>query len=142
MRAVGVRGFLSCGFPGALLIAALCGFCASASAAAPSGAWVRLGERQADFKVDRDRIQVGNVEGRFRQLQVTVKGAPLEMYDIVVIFGNDQQFKPAVRLSFDAKSMTRVIDLPGDARVIKYVDFYYRSVAPGAGRATVTLFGR
>ena len=136
-----VRAFLSCGFSSALLIAALFGFSASASAAAPPGTWVRLGDRQADFKVDRDRIVVGN-QGRFRQLQVTVKGAPLEMYDIVVTFGNDQQFKPPVRLSFEAKAMTRVIDLPGDARAIRHVDFYYRSAVPGAGRATVTLYGR
>jgi hypothetical protein len=38
--------------------------------------------------------------------------------------------------------MSRVIDLPGDRRLIKRVDFFYRSLGHRRGRATIILSGR
>jgi hypothetical protein len=108
----------------------------------PAGRWELLGERQADLKLDRDRIQVGRRDGRFRQLQLTVRGAPLEVYDMVVTFGNGQQYKPNLRFHFDERTTSRVIDLPGDTRVIKQVDFVYRTSARRQGKATISLYGR
>jgi hypothetical protein len=108
----------------------------------PAGRWELLGERQADLKLDRDRIQVGRREGTFRELQLTVRGAPLEIYDMVVTFGNGQQYKPPLRLHFDERTSSRVIDLPGDRRTIKQVDFVYRTSARRQGKATIALHGR
>src|SRR5918999_1016071 len=50
--------------------------------------WELLGERNADFKVDRDRIDVGRREGRFSELRLAVRGAPVEVYDMVVTFAD------------------------------------------------------
>ena len=104
--------------------------------------WELLGERVAEFKVDRDRIEVSRREGRFSKLRVAVKGAPLEMYDMVVTFSDGTTFAPNVRHNFTENSWSREIDLPGDRRVIRSVDFRYRSTEPREGRATVLLYGR
>ncbi|HYT54706.1 MAG TPA: hypothetical protein VEQ38_08340 [Verrucomicrobiae bacterium] len=104
--------------------------------------WELLGERVAEFKVDRDRIEVGRREGRFSALRVAVKGAPLEMYDMVVTFADGNTFSPNIRHRFEENSWSREIDLPGDRRVIRSVDFRYRSIDRREGRATVLLYGR
>jgi hypothetical protein len=107
-----------------------------------SRGWELLGEREADFKVERERIEVGRREGRFSELRVAVKGAPLEMYDMVVTFADGNTFSPNIRHRFEENSWSREIDLPGDRRVIRSVDFRYRSPNRREGRATVMLYGR
>lgn len=104
--------------------------------------WELLGQRQANLKMDRDRIDVGRSQGTFRELRFTVRGAPLEMHEMVVTFGNGSQFKPALKLQFDERTSSRNIDLPGDRRAIKSVDFAYRSANRREGTATVMLYGR
>ena len=47
-----------------------------------------------DFKNDRDQIDVGRSEGRFKQVEFRVRNAPIEISDMVVTFGNDTTFKP------------------------------------------------
>jgi hypothetical protein len=106
------------------------------------GDWELLGRREVDFKGDRDRIEVGRSEGKFRQVRFTVKGGAIEMRDMVVTFGDGKKFSPNLRHHFDEKSSSRVIDLPGDRRVIRSVDFVYRSTSHRDGRATVSLYGR
>jgi hypothetical protein len=106
------------------------------------GGWELLGERVAELKMDRDRIEVGRREGRFSTLRVAVKGAPLEMYDMVVTFADGNTFSPNIRHQFNENSWSREIDLPGDRRAIRSVDFRYRSTDRREGRATVLLYGR
>jgi hypothetical protein len=64
------------------------------------------------------------------------------MSDMVVTFGDGQTFSPQIRQRFDENTTTREIDLPGDRRVIRSVDFNYRSLNRREGRATVYLYGR
>jgi hypothetical protein len=107
-----------------------------------SRGWELLGERVAELKMDRDRIEVGRREGRFSTLRVAVKGAPLEMYDMVVTFEDGNTFSPNIRHQFNENTWSREIDLPGDRRAIRSVDFRYRSTDRREGRATVLLYGR
>jgi len=104
--------------------------------------WELLGRQQVNFRADHDRIEVGRQEGRFKELQVRVEGAPIEMRSMVVTFGNDETFSPRLRHRFDANSTTRVIDLPGNRRTIKSIDFDYASLDRREGRATVAVYGR
>jgi len=115
---------------------------APAPLAPPGKGWVYLGQQQADFKAERDRILVGRSAGTFKELAFTVQGAPLEMQDMVITFGNGTQLKPEVRWRFDEKTSSRSIDLPGDRRAVVHVDFVYRSPNRREGRAMVSLFGR
>jgi hypothetical protein len=101
-----------------------------------------LGRQEVDFKADHDRIQVGKREGRYRQLEFRVEGAPIEMHDMVVTFANGEKFKPNVRHRFAEGSGSHVIDLPGDRRAIRQIDFNYRSIDRRQGKARVAVYGR
>jgi hypothetical protein len=65
---------------------------------------------------------------------------------VKITFGNGETFSPNTRLLFSAGTMSRVIDLPGSARIIRRIDFFYRStggvIATGANKATVHVYGR
>ncbi len=104
-------------------------------------AWDKLGERWVDGRVDRDAIHVGRGDGRFARIQLVVEHSALELYDVVVVFGDGSQFSPQTRLVFGPGSTSRVIDLPGGARVIRRVEFRYGNL-PGGGRAQIELWGR
>ncbi len=112
------------------------------NAAQTSGRWELLGQREVDFRNDKDQIDVGRNEGQFRQLQIRVKDAPIEITNMVVRFGNDQTFSPKIRYKFSEGSGTQVIDLPGERRTIKRIDFNYRSISRREGKGTVAVFGR
>ena len=114
----------------------------AASAAQSSDLWESLGQREVDFKNDHDRIDVGKSEGRFRQLRVTVKNAPIEIFDMVVTMVNDETFKPKVRHKFTEGSGSQVIDLPGERRAIKRIDFSYKSINRREGKGTVQVLAR
>ena len=64
------------------------------AAAQGRGNWERLGRQEVDFRADHDRIDVGRREGRFRQLEIRVQGAPVEIRRMVVTFANDEKFDP------------------------------------------------
>jgi hypothetical protein len=98
--------------------------------------------RPVDFRLDHDVI-LGVGDGAFRAIRINVEGGDLEMFDIKVTFGNGETFSPGTRVYFREGSRSRVIDLPGDARIIRRIDFFYRS-APfgGQGRAAVHVYGR
>ena len=130
------RGFsvfcLSC-----LLVA-----CAATDGRYGGRGWELLGQREADLKMDRDRIEVGRREGTFREIRVAVRGAPVEIYNVVVTFSDGNSFSPNLRQRFDENASSREIDLPGDRRALRSVDFAYRSLNRREGRATVMLYGR
>lgn len=104
------------------------------------GNWEKLGERGVSGKVDNDTIAVGRSEGKFTTLRVKVEDSALEMYDIVVYFGDGTSFSPKTRLVFKQGVTSNNIDL-GGKRVITKVDFKYGNV-PGGGNAKVELWGK
>jgi hypothetical protein len=113
-----------------------------AGAAQSPNRWELLGQREVDFKNDHDQIDVERSEGRFRQIEVRVKNAPIEIFDMVVTLGNDETFKPKLRHKFTQGSGSRIIDLPGERRTIKRIDFNYKSINRRAGKGIVEVFAR
>jgi hypothetical protein len=110
--------------------------------AAPAGTWDHIGMRPVDFRVDHDAITAVG-EGVFRTIRIDVEGGDLEMFDVKVTFGNGETFSPSTRLYFREGTRSREIDLPGAARVIRRIDFFYRSALFGTpGRAIVHVYGR
>ncbi|MBX3157957.1 MAG: hypothetical protein KF773_18460 [Deltaproteobacteria bacterium] len=109
---------------------------------APAGGWVELGSRTVHGRrgVDRDVIAVGRREGRFRVLQFVVERSSLEMFDMIVYFGDGSVYSPPTQLVFRPGQASQVIDLPGGARIIRKVEFRYRNL-PGGGNARVVLLG-
>ena len=106
--------------------------------------WTLLGTQRVGFnKTERDRIDAGGRGmGHFREVRFTVKGAPVEVYELTITFANGEQFKPTMKLHFDEKTASPVIDLPGEKRSIRHIDIVYRSVSPKAAEATLSVYGR
>ncbi len=119
----------------------LIGLCAPARADGwDSKGWVKLGEREVNGRFDHDRIEVGRYEGKFSKLTMYVEHADLELLDFEVTFGNGERFHPEMHHFFREGQRTRVIDLPGDERVIKSINLKYKNV-PGEWRARVEVWG-
>lgn len=102
--------------------------------------WDKLGERWVQGGNDVDVIHVGARDGRYRSIKLVAEHSALELYDLVVTFGNGETFSPPTRLVFGQGTTSRTIDLPGEARLIKTVAFHYGNL-PGGGRAQLELWG-
>ncbi len=122
-----------------LVLAGWLAACASAPFAGRD--WELLGRREVDFQLDHDVIQVGRIQGRFRELRFVVQGGAIEMYDLRVVLGDGDQFRPPTRFVFD-EGEGRTLELPGDRRVVRRVEFVYRSLRAAGRRAIVSLYGR
>lgn len=113
----------------------------AAEAHAARNGFFHLGERAVDGAADHDTIHVGKRDGQLHELMIVVERAPVEIFDLVVTFGNGERWEPRTRLVFGPDSTSRNIDLPGGGRFIQRVDFRYGNLVAGA-RAKVELWGR
>jgi hypothetical protein len=107
----------------------------------PYADWVRLGERWVDGAHDRDVITVGAREGHYRRMMIVVENSALEMFDVMVTFGDGEHFSPTTRHIFSANTRSHTIDFPGNERVIRTVEFRYGNL-PGGGRARAELWAQ
>ena len=89
------------------------------------GRWSLLGERHIDGRVDNDKIDVGRDNGRFRAIQFRVEGGTVLFDRIRVTYLNGESEDIAVRSEIPAGGRTRIIDLPGNRRVIESVSMWY-----------------
>jgi hypothetical protein len=105
--------------------------------------WAFLGERRvAGHGAEVHEAITGlRGDGRWTQVRFRIADAPLEMDDIIITFGDGEQFRPGTRLIFNEGSRTRDIPLPGGARVLRRVDFFMHNI-PGDGHAHVELLAR
>jgi hypothetical protein len=103
--------------------------------------WTKLGERWVEGTHDRDVISVGARDGRFRRIMLVVEHSALEMFDVVVTFGDGSRFSPPTRHVFSPETRSSVIDLPGADRVIRSVEFRYGNL-PGGGKAQLELWAQ
>ena len=115
----------------------------SAAAAWDSKGWTMLGEQRVNGhgREDTDKIKVSRSEPKFRKLTVVVLDSDLEMIDLSIKFGRGEPFHPEVNAVFREDSRTKVIDLPGDDRSIKWIEFKYRNL-PGGGKARVQVWAK
>ena len=104
--------------------------------------WEKLGQRKVNFKVDRDEIFVGRFEGFFDALQVKVKNGPINMHRMIVNFRNGQTTEIELRNNFEAGSESRVIDLPGNNRIITTIVFWYDTKGFANSKAVLEIWGR
>lgn len=108
-----------------LVIASLLVAGAGTAAQAQKNGWVFLGERHIDGKVDNDKIDVGKDAGTFRAIQFRVAGGDVHFDKIQVKYLNGQREDIDVRSDIPAGGRTRLIDLPGDRRVIESISMWY-----------------
>ena len=103
--------------------------------------WELLGSRRVNFRAEKDVIGVTAREGLFTAVKLEVEGGNLEMYNVRITFGDGESFSPETRFVFREGSWSRTIDLPGKARIIRKIEFWYRSELK-RGRATVRVYGK
>jgi hypothetical protein len=115
-------------------------FCSFVSAA-PRDA-VFLGERKVEFKAERDVIAVGDYKGRFKSLYFEVETNNIEVFNMVIVYGNGEKHKVETRLIFDNGTRSRIIRLEGGERRIKAIEFEYKTVGNWLeGRARILAYG-
>ena len=88
------------------------------------GGWVSLGRSYVTARADHDTIVVNNRES-FQALQLEVKGGSIEFQRVVVHFQNGEDHQLDIRDRIPANGRTREIDLPGDRRRIRSVEFWF-----------------
>lgn len=106
------------------------------------GDWVKLGSKIVDMKADHDVIPVTIMDGVFTKVKLKVMKAPIHLLNMNIIFGNGENKNVVFNKHFEAGSSTRIIDLPGNKRIIKRVNLNYKSAPTAKGRAVITLFGK
>lgn len=106
--------------------------------------WHKLGMRTVNMKADHDVIMVTAAEGFFTKLKFKVMKAPLFVKNVRVVFGNGADRNIDFNKRFTAGTETRVIDLPGNKRVIKKIILNYKTpkTGHGHGKAIVSVWGR
>jgi hypothetical protein len=108
----------------------------------PSADWVELGcQRVSLFGKDRDSINVGRREGRFRAIRLHARGADVELLNVRVIYANGQPDDLPTRHFLRQGGHTPPMDLRGRERSIDRVDMVYKTVPNFKGQATVCVEG-
>jgi len=115
-------------------------FASCTSLFAQGGRMVHLGDAHVDGAVDHDTIRVGRSDGTFRAIQLRVSGGAIRFDRVIVRYGNGSQEELAIRDLIPAGGQTRIIDLPGDRRIIRSVDLWYGK-ATWRRRPKVSLYG-
>jgi hypothetical protein len=104
--------------------------------------WELLGTRKVSYKLDRDVIPVTWREGSFNAIRIVVRNGSLNMNKCIIHFENGGIKEVALRHNFAGKSASRIIDLPGNKRLIEKIVFWYDTKNVSSRRATVVVYGR
>ena len=104
--------------------------------------WRFLGERAVSDRVDHDIIMVTAANGDMNAIQIKVRGASVDFHRMVIVYGNGRRQEIELRHTIPARGTSRIIDLVGDDRVIKSVEFWYDANTLRGRKAVVRLFGR
>jgi len=102
--------------------------------------WDRLGEVQVGRRMSRSSIELDRDDGRFTKLTFAVEDNDVEVYGINVVFGNGEKLVLKDKLIFREGQRTGAIDLPGESRFIKRIDFRVRKTGRGK-KATIVVYG-
>lgn len=104
--------------------------------------WTLLGQRAVSDRADHDIIPVTADRGTFKQIKLTVQRASVDFRKVVVHYGNGADQTLELRNTVPAGGETRAIDLEGNDRVIRSVEFWYDANTRRGRRATIRLFGK
>ncbi len=102
---------------------------------------VFLGERLVNDRLDRDEVIVTGARGDFKAIQIRVKGASVDFHKVIIVYGNGQRQEVEMRHTIPAGGTSRAIDLVGDERVIRKIEFWYDANTIRGRKAVVRVFG-
>lgn len=104
--------------------------------------WEKLGTRKVNYTLDRDEIMVTAYEGRFTALKFRVEKGGINLHRVAIHYGNGEVQEIETRNDIPAGGESRLINLPGNRRVIRKVVFWYDTKNYAGQKATVELWGR
>ena len=107
------------------------------------GEWRYLGTVNARFTADHDAIVVQGPYDFFRRIKFKVTNAPINLIRLIVTY--DDRGLPEnidTRFSIPAGGESRIIDLRGNRRKIRTIEFWYDTKGVLQGRANVSVFGQ
>ncbi len=104
--------------------------------------WVKLGERAVNFRADHDEIPVTVLKGTFKKVKMSVHKAPIYLKNVRIIYGNGESTNIVVNKRIPAGTESAAFDLPGKNRIIKKINFNYKSVPTFRGRGRIEAFGK
>ena len=110
------------------------------SVTAQREAWMHLGTKEIEGRVDHDEISCHGKD-TYRALQFRVSGAAVQFDRIVVEYGNHATRAYPFRMLVRANGVSRVLDLAGGERDITNVKFWYEKASWGK-KPEVRLYGR
>lgn len=105
--------------------------------------WEKIGERTVNLLTEKDVIYCA-LKGKFRALKFKVEDAPVEFLSVNVEFATGENQRIPIKQRIRTGGETRAIDLRGNKRVIKKIEFVYRSVKgwdDKKRRAIVKVYG-
>lgn len=105
------------------------------------GKWQKLGTKTVNLKVDFDQLIVTAYEGAFTKIKFKINGSPVHINSITIIFANGEDKHLEINENFPSGTISKVIDLPGNQRIIQKINFNYQTVNTDNGRGIVTVFG-
>lgn len=115
----------------------------SAPRAGMPGEWRYLGTVNARFTADHDAIVVQGPYDFFRRIKFKVTGAPINLMRLIVTYDDGGlPEKIDTRCSIPAGGESRVIDLAGNRRKIRSIEFWYDTKGVLQGRANVSVVGQ
>jgi hypothetical protein len=112
----------------------------SAEKAAP-GTWQVLGRATVDDGKDKDEFKIEGAD-RFRNLRVKAQKQDIEMKDMDVYYEDGGKEDIEVKETIKAGGQTRPLQLKGDSKRIKRVEFSYSAKGKGDAKGIIILEGQ
>ena len=103
--------------------------------------WVLLGRKTVSFGAERDVIRVTGWRGEFKRIQIYVRETGVHFADINVVFANGRTVDVPIRSFIPEGGRSRIIDLPGKARVIQRITLVYATRIGARDKALVEVWG-
>jgi hypothetical protein len=104
--------------------------------------WKVLGVKDVSDRADHDTVHVTAARGEFNRIKLEVRRSEVRFYRVVVRFGDGSNQEIELRESIRAGGESRSINLRGDDRVIREIEFWYEAKELGNRSATIRVLGR
>jgi hypothetical protein len=105
--------------------------------------WEVLGQKNVTDRVEHDIIPVTRAKGTYTAIKIEVQRRAVDFHRVTIHFANGDDQNVEMRASIPARGETRVIDIEGNNRIIRSIEFWYDAKTLGKGqRSTVRVLGR
>ncbi len=111
------------------------------AASAQTDGWQRLAEKDVNFEVDHDRIDI-NDDRMVREIRMSAQYSPVSFSRIVISYegGRKQEVPFAHLVAVD--QFSPAVTLVGDGGVIDGIDVWYSTEGMAGKKAKITYYGR